>query len=736
LNLWTYLRRERKELSGSRFRRMCRDEFLHFMRVREWQDVHAQLRQAVKDLGLDVNADPADPDRVHESLLSGLLSHVGLRDTDGREYVGARQARFAIFPGSALAKKPPRWVMAAELVETSRLWARTAARVDPAWIEALAGHLVRRSHSEPHWSKKRAAVMAYERVTLYGIPLVTDRLVTYGRIDPEVSRELFIRHALVQGEWGTRHAFFAANRRLLEDVENLEERVRRRDIRVDDETLFDFYDRRVGAEVVSGRHFDSWWKKVRRQQPGLLDLTPEDLTRDDAGAVSEEEYPTEWHSGDVHLPLSYSFDPGAAVDGLSVDVPLERLADVDSSEFAWHVPGHRLELVTALIRSLPKAWRRRLVPAPEYARQLLDLPLDHRIPLVDAVVDGVRRMTGDLLPPEAFDLEQLPPHLRVTFRVHDGDETVATGKDLEALRTQLRPRLRAALTSITAGLERDGLTGWDLGELPAEVETVSHGHTVTGYPALVDRGDSVAVRVLESAPQRDVAMRHGLRRLLLLTVGSPLPNVVKDLPNQTKLLLAGGPHASVLDALEDCLACAMDEAVRGEQVRDEAAFLRLRERVRADVHGLTVAVAHETGRALDAAAQLRGALDDAPADRRPVVDDIGVQLSWLVYPGFVAETGLEQLRHLPRYLRAAQLRLAAVDSGADSAAMAQVQDLEAQFYETVQALPEHERETAPVRRARWSLEELRVGLFAQRLRTAYPVSVKRVRKQLDALERG
>ena len=424
-NLWVHLQEQQKALSGNAFRRMCRTEFLHYLRIREWQDLVGQLRQVARSLGIattgDVGAPGDDPTPVHVSLLPGLLSHVGLWEPEKREYAGARGARFAPWPGSALFKKPPRWVMAGELVETSRLWGRDLGRVEPEWVEPLAEHLVKRSYSEPHWSAKHGAVMAYEKVLLYGVPLVADRRVAYGRIDPELSRELFIRHALVQGEWRTHHRFFSANRELLEDVEDLEHRARRRDILVDDETLVDFYEQRVPAEVVSARHFDAWWKKARRETPDLLTFDPAMLVRDDAARVDADDYPDTWRQDDLSLALTYQFEPGSAADGVTVHVPLAVLNRLRPDGFDWQVPGLRLDLVTALVKSLPKDLRRHFVPAPDTARAVLS-GIEERAgerPLTDEMADALRRTAGVTVPRDAWGLERVPAHLRVTFRVED-----------------------------------------------------------------------------------------------------------------------------------------------------------------------------------------------------------------------------------------------------------------------------------------------------------------------------
>ncbi len=467
--LWTYLQEQQKSLSSSAFRRMCRAEFLHYLRVREWQELHSQLRSVARSLGIKPSRRPvvtepdADTDRealdallvpLHTALLAGLLSHIGLWDPDKREYVGARGARFVPWPGSALFKKPPRAVMAGELVETSRLWGRDLGRIEPEWVEPLAAHLLKRSYSEPHWSSKQGAVLAYEKVTLYGVPLVASRRVAYGGIDPELSRQLFIRHALVQGEWRTHHAFFAANRELLEEVEELENRLRRRDILVDDETLFDFYDERVPADVVSARHFDSWWKAARRELPDLLDFERAMLLREDASSVSENEFPDHWMVGELALPLSYQFEPGAAADGVTVHIPLPVLNRVPPEGFDWQVPGLRLDLVTALLRSLPKTLRRNFVPAPDHARAVVDA-LDRQEstptePLTDAMARELRNRTGVVVPPDAWDLARVPEHLQMTFVVEDEQgAVVAQGKDLEAVKQELRPQV--AQTRLAGG---------------------------------------------------------------------------------------------------------------------------------------------------------------------------------------------------------------------------------------------------------------------------------------------
>ncbi|WP_198679178.1 ATP-dependent RNA helicase HrpA [Thermomonospora amylolytica] len=741
LNLWNYLREKQKELSGGQFRRMCKNEFLHYLRVREWQDLHGQLKQVAKGLGVTLNTAEAAPEAIHRSLLAGLLSHVGLMDPEKRDYLGARNARFAIFPGSGLFKKPPRWVMSAELVETSRLWARVNARIEPDWIEPLAQHLVKRTYSEPHWSKKQGAVMAYERVTLYGIPIVTQRRVNYGRIDPELSRELFIRHALVGGEWDTHHRFFQENRDLLEEVEDLEHRARRRDILVDDETLFDFYDQRIPADVVSVRHFDAWWKKARRTRPDLLNFTRQMLINEGAGEISEADYPDEWRQGPLRFRLTYLFEPGgdaAGTDGVTVHVPLQVLNQVSPDGFDWQIPGLRAELVTELIRSLPKQLRVNFVPAPDVARKVLQRVSPYDGPLLDALERELRAMTGVTVPRESWDLSRVPEHLKMTFRVVDGrDRTVAEGKDLEELKRRLKGRMRGTLQAAAQqdGIERSGLTTWSIGELPQLYERRQSGYAVKAFPALTDEGDSVAVRMYETPAEQQQAMWRGTRRLLLLGSPSPVKFLQAGLSNQAKLALSHNPHGSVAALFEDCVTAAADKlmADAGGPAWDEEGFTKLHDHVRAELADTAAAVVGQVERILRAAHEvdrrLRGTTSLVLV---PSLTDLRTQLDELVAPGFVTATGFARLPDLLRYLRAMEARLDKLpeNPNRDRLLMQQVHQMRREYDDLLRRLPPARRDDEAVRQIRWMIEELRVSLFAQRLGTRYPVSDKRIRKAI------
>ncbi|WP_051102510.1 ATP-dependent RNA helicase HrpA [Parafrankia elaeagni] len=781
LNLWRHLRSAREERSSNQFRRMCRTEFLNYLRIREWQDVHGQLRSIARGLGLEPNESPADVRSVHQALLTGLLSHIGRYEPEKKDYLGARGARFAIFPGSGLARRRaarpetadgtgaaeagagtgtgadgeqggrrgpgiPTWVVAAELVETSRLWARTVARIEPDWVEPLAEHLLRRTYSEPHWSRRQGAALAYEKVTLYGVPLVTARLVQYGRIDPVVSRELFVRHALVEGDWNTRHAFFRTNRELLADVEELEHRARRRDILVDDQTLYEFYDERVPADVVSGRHFDSWWKATRRTEPDLLDFSASMLVNDRAGTVRQQDYPDAWVADGVELPLTYQFTPGDAADGVTVRVPLPALGGLRAEPFTWLVPGLREELITAMIRGLPKVVRRGFVPAPNYARAVLDRITPDERPLADAVAAELHRMSGSALPTGVWSparlAEVLPPHLRITFRiVDDRGATLGEGKDLAELRNRLRPKTRAVVSAAAAGVERSGLLGWDVGTLPAVIERSRGGHVVRAHPALVDEGGSVAVRVFDDRDEADRAMWAGTRRLLLLNVPSPVRGIIGRLPNAAKLALSNNPHRDISDLLDDCVSAAMDVLLRGAggPVRDEAGFRALLDTVRAELPETALTVVRATERVLALAHQIdRGLRTLTSPALLATAADLRGQLGELIHRGFVTRTGVERLPDLERYLTAAQRRVERLpgDAARDRQLTTRVGHVLAAFRELTDELGPEGSTAEPVQAVRWMIEELRVSLFAQALRTPYPISEERIYRAIDGLRRS
>ncbi|CQI91230.1 ATP-dependent RNA helicase HrpA [Yersinia frederiksenii] len=740
VNLWDYLKEQQKELSSAQFRKLCRSDFLNYLRVREWQDIYTQLRQVVKELGIPVNSVAADYRSVHTAILTGLLSHIGQKDVDKQEYTGARNARFAIFPGSGLFKKPPKWSMVAELVETSRLWGRIAARIEPEWIEPLAQHLVKHHYSDPHWEKAQGAVMASEKVTLFGLPIVTERKINYGPIDPPLCRELFIRHGLVEGDWQTRHAFFRANLKLLAEVEELEHKSRRRDILVDDETLFNFYDQRIGREVISARHFDNWWKKTSQTQPELLNFEKTMLIKDGANKVNPLDYPNFWYQGDLKLRLSYQFEPGTDADGVTVHIPLPILNQVQEQGFDWQIPGIRRELVIALIKSLPKPVRRNFVPAPNYAEAFLARVTPLETDLLDALERELRRMTGMTVSRDSWQWDQVPDHLKITFRVlDDKNRILREGKDLAALKLQLQAKVQETLSAVADdGIEQNDLHIWSFGDLPICYQQRRGGYEVKAYPALVDEKDSVAIRLFDTEAQQQQAMWQGTRRLLLLNIPSPIKYLHEKLPNKSKLGLYFNTYGKVMDLIDDCIACGVDKLVAqyGGPVWQEADFARLQEKVRAELNETVVEIAKQVEQILTTVfsinKRLKGRVDISQA---LALSDIKAQLGGLIYRGFVTNNGWKRLPDTLRYLQAIERRMEklAIDPHRDRAQMQRIEHVQQMWQQWLTKLPPKRQQDDDVKEVRWMIEELRVSLFAQQLGTLYPISDKRILQTMEQL---
>ncbi|MCR2819935.1 ATP-dependent RNA helicase HrpA [Microbacterium sp. zg.Y1090] len=806
LNLWNHLREQQSELGSSAFRRMCRSEHLNYVRVREWFDVHRQLRQ-LTDAPRAKNSGAADPALVHRAILAGLLSHLGILDTrstaapasgakgkgakapHGRpraEYRGARGARFAIFPGSGLRKASPDAVMAAELVETSRLYARTVAAIDPEWAEELAGDLVHRSLSDPHWSKDAGAAVAAEKVTLFGLEIVPRRRVQLARIDRPLAREMFIRHALVEGEWNVTHldkrltAFERRNLELRRRLEKIEERERRRDILAGDEAVYAFYASRLPHDVFDVRSFEAWWRDASSRTPRLLDLTEADLV-DDASRADERDFPMRWQQGDQVLSLAYRFEPGAPDDGVSVVVPLALLAQLRPDGFDWQVPGLRGELIAGLLRALPKAIRRSVVPAADWAARFAeelagDGPESHDgLPpraLRDALAARVQRVANQPVTAADFDLERVPAHLGMSFRaVDERGRTVASDRDLRALQDRLADRARASVSrSLTAprgagpgspaprpgavaavtgspggsadagtsGItEQSGLTDWTIGDLPALVDTRVAGGVVRGYPSLVDDGASVSVRI-QATPEAAQRLTHaGARRLLLLTVPSPAPYVLEHLTAQEKLALAASPYPSAKALIEDARVAVADavlaRVMSGALVRTAADFARVRDEFSRTVVDELFQTVSLTARILTSSREVEKAVRGQNSmTLLAALGDIKTQVAGLVFPGFVSRTGLARLTHLPRYLAGALERVSQLSDnpGRDRQRLTEYERMAALYAEAGGTIPIDEHAPANLVHTRWLLEEYRVSLFAQRLGTAEPVSPQRIQKAL------
>ena len=733
VNLWHYIQTQQKELSKNQFRKQCQKDYLNYLRVREWQDIYHQLRLSVREMGLPINTLEANYQQIHTALLAGLLSHIGLKDSEKMHYLGARNAQFFIFPTSALFKKQPKWIIASELVETTKLWARTVAKIEPEWVEPLAQHLVKSSYSEPHWAKSKGAVMAYEKVALYGIPIVQKRLVNYGSIDPTVSREIFIRSAMVEGEWLNNYKFFKENNRLIKEVEDLEHKSRRRDILVDEQVLFDFYDQRVGTEVVSSRHFDSWWKKASKADPELLNFEKSFLMNEGANKVSELDFPNFWYQGKLKLKLTYQFEIGSEADGVTVHIPLPLLNQVEPEGFDWQIPGLRHELVVSLIKSLPKAMRRNFVPAPNYADAFLGRAEPLVKPLLESLTYELRRMTSVTVETELWDYSQLPAHLKMTFRVIDEKgKKIAESNDLDSLKFQLKDRVQSTLSNIADdGIEQSGLHLWSFADLPQCYEQKKQHFSVKAYPAIVDEQTSVGIKLFETEAEQTQAMQAGLRRLLLLNVPSPIKYLHEKLPNKAKLGLYFAPFGKVLELIDDCISCAVDKLIDefGGFVWTEEKFRELQEFVRANLNDTTAEIALQVEKCLTLAFELnkrmKGKMDFTMAF---ALSDIKTQLAGLVYPNFVTQTGYQGLSDLYRYLTAIDKRLdkLGTDTNTDRAKMLRVEQVQEAYQQLLAKLPKSKAIPTEVLEIRYMIEELRVSLFAQQIGTKYPISDKRI----------
>lgn len=834
LLLWDYINEQQAALSSSQLRKMCHREFINYLRIREWQDLFAQLREMGRTAnihasgGRDINASAHEID-IHKSLLSGLLSHVGVKeerekDSKGRtrgprEYLGARGTKFAIFPGSGLFKKGPDWVLSAELVETSRLWARTNASIEPQWIEEIGKHLISVQYSEPHWSLSSGAAVAYAKGALFGLTIYADRPVQYARVDAAAAREIFIQSALVEGQWHTQHKFYLRNQRALAEVEELEARLRRRDLRVDDSVLFAFYDARIPAHVTDVRAFDKWWKQARLEDDNFLDFNPEKLINEEAADYDDSQFPRQWvqrtDSGELTLDLRYEYAPTAGVggarteaakrDGVAVQVPILFLNQLSPEPFRWQIPGLRHELVTALIKSLPKAIRRNFVPAPDVARAACAALEEDYSPATDELLPSLalvlRRLRGVVVEPEAFNWDAVPEHLKMGFQVRNArNKILGEGKDLRALQQQLHKEIRSALadslgasdeamakmvalaqgglgnsggssnasssaasakkgakspakgTQAEAGAsggvrEVTGLTAFPAdmfpdGAIPRKVQRVIATQAVNGYPALVDEGSSVGLRIFPTEAEQLHAQRRGIIRLLQLQVPSPVRYVSEHLSHKEKIVFTQNPHGSIDELIRDCTVAALDHLVPHTPIFTHAEYSELYEHVRAELIETVFDVTKLVAEILSEATALKKAIKKATSlTTMHAVSDVKAQMENLVYPGFVAQTGYDQLVHLPRYLKAAQVRLTKLGPNLhrDNQLMLTVQDLEDSYDNAVKSLPAGTIVPDALRRVNWMIEELRVSFFAQELGTAYTVSEKRIakaqREALDAIKR-
>ncbi len=786
LKLWAAYHDRKRHLSGSKLRRWCKDSFLSFVRLREWEDIHRQLTELIQGMqqgpgasgrgheprppavrgtparpgqgrsrhhtngrpnaGAEGKADAAEQTRsnhLHRALLTGLLGNIGLKTETG-EYAAGRGVKFNIFPGSALFKQGPKWVMAAELVRTTKLYARTVAGIMPEWVEELGAHLVKRTYSEPHWSKQAGRVLAYERVTINGLELVAGRRVHYGPIDPVASREIFIHHALVEGELETRAPFYSHNQGLLDQLRELEVRSRRNNLVADAHQRFSFYDQRVPREVLTAGAFERWRFEETKKNPRLLFMTLKDLVAPDAALPTRELFPDEIDAGPVVLPLVYRLEPGQPADGVTVRVPLEALGQLSPDRFAWLVPGHLAEKVDTIIRGVPKEIRRILPPASALAQRCMGELKDGQGSLIDQLRACILRATTVDVPREVLAAVPVPEHLRMRFEVIGSDGKVAAaGRDLTELKAQFRQELKSGLLAGEKAFTREGIRHWDFGDLPERVEIDRFGVAFAAYPGVVDQGKSVALKLFDTFDAAQLATRAGTRRLFMFEAAEPLKRHTMYIPGLERMALQYatlGPAAQFRELARELIA---DRAFIGDQlpVRTEKEFAF---RVGVGIDRLGAAVEEVAGllsTVMAAFQATQAAVAGAPKSPAfaPNLDDVRDQLGALTPPDFLVSTPYQWLRHYPRYLQAIQLRLQKMSGpgvARDARNMNEVLPLWKGYYELEKRRKELGLSGSKIIEYRWMIEELRVSLFAQELRTSVPVSVKRVQDLWAGIVRG
>ena len=751
VGLWDYFETQRQELSQNQLRKLCKKEFLSYLRLREWRDVHHQLCVAVKDLGIRVNSEPANYESIHKALLTGLLGNLGFNHEE-REYLGARNRKFSIFPGSSLVKKTPKWIMAAELIETSKLFAHTVAKIEPEWITAAAEHLIKRQHFEPHYDSRSGQVMVFEKITLYGLTIVEKKSVSYSHIDPAQCREVFIRAALVEGQYDQHPKrkslrnknpdtdFFAHQLQLLAELEELESKARRRDIVVDEQVIFDFYNERIPVHVVNLAGFEAWRKKAEQEKPKLLFLTREILMRHGAGDITQAQFPNELEWRGMVFPLSYHFEPNHAFDGVSIHVPMSVLHQVPEQRLEWLVPGMLREKCIGLIKSLPKNLRKHFVPVPDVVDKILATLAPDNKPLSEALTQQLKRLTGVDIPKEAWLETSVDDYYR--FNIHvvdDKGKIIASGRDLTPLRDKYRERVQQNIQSAATDIERDGITAWDFAELPQAIQLPRGGISIRAYPALVDKQTSVALQVLDNPLQALDLTQRGITRLIFLALNQTVKYLQKELlkGQEVALTLAGiGNRDQVAD---DLIMAAIKQLALADQQqlpRSHAAF----EVAVNLVKDKLILQAQELASQLIASLKLLVEIKKQLKQQKNMlmlaftISDINHQLTQLFYPGLVYKTPALWLHQYPKYMRGIQQRLekAALNPQKDKLQLAEVAPHWQRLVDYLAKEGDYRlAQNSELLEYRWWIEELRISLFAQTLKTQVPVSDKRLDKQWE-----
>ena len=738
LNLWQVYHEQSRHLSNNKLRKWCKENYISYLRMREWHDVQVQLKSLISELGWHPNQQATGDDVIHRALLAGLLGNVANK-SEKQEYIGARGIKLHIFPGSVLFKKPPKWIMAAELVETARMYARTVAKIEPEWIEQIAGDLCKRSWLDPHWEKKPATVMVYERVTLYGLVVNPKRKVQFGRINSKQARELFIRGALVEGEFHTRAGFLEHNKSIVAEIESLEAKSRRRDVLVDEQVLFDFYDKRVPEDIYDGRKFEKWRKETEKKQPKLLYLKKEDLMLHGAGDVTDAQFPDVLKVEGMPLKLSYHFEPGHVEDGVTLTIPLPALNLLKPQRFEWLVPGLLHEKICQLLKSLPKSLRRNFVPVPNFADACLQVLAPSDSSLLEALQHHLFKVSGVKIKNEDWGLQKLTSHIRMNFKVvDDKGEKIAMGRDLLVLQSKLKVQAQSSFAAVPAwdGV-RENIREWNFDELPVQVDFERNGVQMRGYPALIDKKESISINLLDTQQQAEQETRKALRRLVMFALPEKIKYLNKNLPGLKQMCLYYAPvgrcemlRSDLVDAVIDRAFFEDSALVRSKTEFDVCLNLGKQKLINAanEVCALAetaLTLHHELNK------KLKGNL--SPAFLHAIAD-IKEQLEGLVYPGFVSQTPAEWLSEYPRYLKAIHMRLEKLSGSLarDRVAMLEIKPL---WQEYLTRSDKHHRQgitdDPALKMYRWMIEELRVSLFAQELKTKMPVSVKRLKQKLS-----
>ena len=739
VNIWNTFTEQQKHLSNSKLRKYCQDNFLSYIRMREWQDIHAQIMQVVRgELKLKLNVGEAHYADIHRALLPGLLSNIGFRH-EQIEYLGARNLKFFIFPGSGQYKAKPKWIMAAEQVETSKVYARCVAKIEPEWIEECAPHLIKQSYYEPHWEKKAGRGAIFERTLLYGLTLQAKRKVPYENVDAKAAREMFIRYALVNHEFHSNAPFFKANQQLLEEVGIIQHKGRRVDLIEDEEWLYRFYEQKLPESVVSGITLDQWRKTAERGNPTVLFLTKEDLTREQEGQVNEWDYPDHKKVGNLTVALQYRFDPGHEEDGVTAIIPVHQLNQMQDQVFDWLVPGMIQEKVVALLKSLPKQLRKHFVPVPQTAERCLEIEPDFKGSLYEWIANRLRKLTGESVPLNAWNADEIPAHLKMNFRVVDeAGHILDFGRNLKQLQAKHTQKAGQSFDQIAAEeLNYTGCIQWAFPDLPETYQFMQQGQSFLGFPAIIDEGETVGVRILDTQDKAAYLQQQGLVRLFNLQLRKDCTYILKNLPRTpaVELNYQQLPRHPLLKERagqgykEDCLhAILLQVFVEGESIYTQERF----DAVLQARKGQLMTVANELGKKLQTVMQLTAdmqlQLKRLPPDS-PLVHDIRQQLEYLLYHGFIRYTPYKHLQNFERYLKAILYRIEKMQH--DPVKIQQVQKYALKYWKDV-GLRMKQRVVTPETEAfRWMLEELRVSLYAQQLKTPYPVSVQRLDKAWD-----